>query len=503
VAGKTSLLAITQGGIVTDVRRKTCLLVSLQTPRMPGGGGEIRGYFLTLMAAKMFDLTLISLGGSDGRGGVSSEVRERCVRVIEPGEASVKDTRAGGKRGRLMRWWAFLRTLIWPAGNEWNDYLSLLLQYGQSTASGRKRWICFLVQWHFRCISPFVSMPPVTSLLFRESWLKVRAAAIAAAASQRFDVIWVEHSLVWPFASQLVPEAAHADATVICSGQNIEWHLLTRQASNTAERAARWFYQGQARLMRRMEVSAWRRADVNLQCSPADATCVGQSVTSPVVMISNGVNVDYFQRRAESAAVDSSLVVFTAGFGYAPNQEALFWFLHRVLPLVHARRPETRFLFAGSQANQAASMAGLSATDANGGIEWISDPVDIRPCFERACVYVVPILSGGGTRLKILEAMAMQVPVVSTSVGAEGVPYRSGEHLLLADTEASFAEAVLRLLEDAELRHRLSTAGRRFVESNYRWETLCERAESQILQLMGNGVAAGNTRKADRGAMVE
>ena len=254
--------------------------------------------------------------------------------------------------------------------------------------------------------------------------------------------------------------------------------------------------------MRRMELSAWSHADVNLQCSPGDATFVAERVASPVVMISNGVNVDYFQRRSGSAAVDSSLVVFTAGFGYAPNQEALFWFLQWVLPLVRARRPGTRFLFAGSQANQAASMAGFSATDVNGGIEWISDPADIRPCFERACVYVVPILSGGGSRLKILEAMAMQVPVVSTSVGAEGVPYRSGEHLLLADTEESFAEAVVRLLEDAELRQRLSTAGRRFVESNYRWEILCDGAKTQIVPLMRSDPGAGNRGKYVRGAVV-
>lgn len=470
---------------------------------MPGGGGEIRSYFLTLMAARMFDVTLISLGGSDGRGRVPAEVRARCSRVIEPEEVPVRVPRAPSKGGRLIRWSAFVSTLIRPAENDWNDYLGLLLQYGQSTAMGRKRWICLLLQWHFRCLSLFASMPPVTSLLFRESWLKVRDVAIAAAASQRFDVIWVEHSLVWPYASQMVSQAARANPAVICSGHNIEWHLLARQASNAGERAARWFYQGQARLMRRMELSAWRRADLNLQCSPADATFVAQSVTSPVIMISNGVNVDYFQRRSGAAAVDSSLVVFTAGFGYAPNQEALFWFLQRVLPLVHARRPETRFLFAGSQANQAASMAGLSATGANGGVEWISDPADIRPCFERACVYVVPILSGGGSRLKILEAMAMQVPVVSTSVGAEGVPYRSGEHLLLADTEESFAEAVLRLLEDAELRQRLSTAARLFVESNYRWEILCDRAESQMAPLMGSDAAAENSRYADRGAMVK
>ncbi|MEI7702119.1 MAG: glycosyltransferase family 4 protein [Planctomycetia bacterium] len=484
MADKKTVLEITQGTVVKELRRKSCLLVSLQAPKMPGGGGEVRSYFLTLMAAKMFDLTLVSLGGSDGRGRVTEDIRARCERVIEPSETPFSGSPAGEITGRLNRWLIFLRTMLFPSANSWNDYLGLLLQYGQSTARGRKRLVCLLVQLHFRLISTFVSMPPVTSLSFQSSWLRVQKEAIEASFGKRFDVVWVEHSLVWPFASQLLQSLAPPDCRIICSGHNIEWRLLARQSENARDRAAKWYYKGQARLMRRMELDAWRRADLNLQCSPADATVVGQAVNGPVVMISNGVNMDYFQRRADSPPAEDSLIVFTAGFGYAPNQEALFWFLNDVLPLLLERSPAVRFLFAGSQATEAAETAGLLSTVSSGigSVEWISDPPDIRPCFERACVYVVPILSGGGSRLKILEAMAMQVPVVSTSIGAEGVPYKSGEHLLLADGAEAFAEAVLQLLEDKGRRQRLSEAGRQFVESNYRWEMLCGRAELAVLE---------------------
>jgi glycosyltransferase involved in cell wall biosynthesis len=106
------------------------------------------------------------------------------------------------------------------------------------------------------------------------------------------------------------------------------------------------------------------------------------------------------------------------------------------------------------------------------GVEWISDPPDIRPAFGRGLVYVVPLLCGGGSRLKILEAMSMRVPVVSTSVGAEGVPYEDGKHLLLADGAEAFAAAVVRLLQDAQLRQRLTEQAAEFVREAWDWSTL-------------------------------
>jgi glycosyltransferase involved in cell wall biosynthesis len=115
------------------------------------------------------------------------------------------------------------------------------------------------------------------------------------------------------------------------------------------------------------------------------------------------------------------------------------------------------------------------------GVQYISDPPDIRPTFESGLVFVVPLLSGGGSRLKILEAMSMQLPVVSTTLGAEGVPYIDGVHLLLADQPADFAAAVLRLLAEPDLRTKMVHAALQFVHNGYSWAALCGRLEETIL----------------------
>jgi glycosyltransferase involved in cell wall biosynthesis len=192
-------------------------------------------------------------------------------------------------------------------------------------------------------------------------------------------------------------------------------------------------------------------------------------------VLGNGVDGRYFQASARSASPHSPLILFTAGFGYQPNVEALTWFLTGVLPLIRRSVPKVGFLFAGSDAQRVAQSLQAASGISLEGVEWISDPPDIRPAFNRGLVYVVPLLCGGGSRLKILEAMSMRVPVVSTSVGAEGVPYQDGRHLLLADGAEAFAAAVVRLLQDEPLRQRLTDQAAEFVRESWDWSTLCRQ----------------------------
>jgi glycosyltransferase involved in cell wall biosynthesis len=322
-------------------------------------------------------------------------------------------------------------------------------------------------------------MPPATSLLFSGAWQNIRVQAEAAASQQQFDVIWVEHTLVWPFAERLLRLQKGGRPFVICSGHNVEHHVLQRQARSAAHGSGRWYLWRQVRLMQRMEQAAWSASDLIVQCSENDARytrrCVPQT---SVLVMPNGVDTGYFRRRSALPTEPSPTLVLTAGFGYAPNLEGLQWFLRDVFPLVQQKVPEVSFLFAGSCAAAAADVCAPLPK----GVRFLSDPVDIRPAFECGWVYVVPLLSGGGSRLKILEAMAMQVPVVSTTLGAEGVPYRSGRDLLLADGAVEFADAVLRLLESATLRHDLTASAQELVLNEYTWGHLTSGLEKSILR---------------------
>jgi glycosyltransferase involved in cell wall biosynthesis len=426
----------------------------------------------------MFDVTLISLGGSDAAGRVPPALAARCQKVIEPENVSRQAYLQNHhhRPGRLTAWARLLRTLVCPYRRQWTEFLALQLQYAAPSATADRRLLRWIVRTELHLLSLVSAMPPLTSLLFSAAWQQVRARAEASAAEQ-FDVVWVEHTLVWPFARQLLQLQSAGRPVVICSGHNVEHQVLLRQAQQAQPGIGRWYLERQTLMMKRMELDAWQSASLIIQCSQADAKVTKQQIPQvDVLEMPNGVDPQYFARTSPQANVDTPVLVLTAGFGYGPNAEGLRWFLNCVFPLIQAVRPDVQFLFAGSAA--AAAAASMSPLPA--GVRYVSDPPDIRPTFESGLVFVVPLLSGGGSRLKILEAMSMQLPVVSTTLGAEGVPYIDGVHLLLADQPADFAAAVVRLLAEPELRTNIVQAASQFVHNGYSWAALCGDLQEKI-----------------------
>jgi glycosyltransferase involved in cell wall biosynthesis len=452
--------------------KKKCLLLTFQAPRMPGGGGEVRSFWMVRTAASVFDLTVLNIGGLHGNGRVPPDLRSLCRAIIEPNDESTL-TEAPSTGGRLAAWLRFGLTLLMPWQDHYRRFLRLVLQYGQSTDSSIPARLVQKAERFWAAICP---IPPITCFMFDGAWRRIRSEALQTLKEQSFDLVWVEHTLAWPFAEQLLSLPKLRDVPVLCSGHNVEHLVCQRQASIEQQPLRSSFYQRQASLMQRMEVRAWQRAQLMLQCSEGDAAITRQLVpTARVQVIGNGVHGQYFQRGDVVSPAAPATVVFTAGFGYQPNVEALEWFLREILPRVRRTLPDVRFLFAGSEAAKAGELLAAEGRVSLAGVDWISDPPDIRPAFLQALVYVVPLLCGGGSRLKILEAMSMRVPVVSTTVGAEGVPYEHGKHLLIADGAEAFAAAVVQLLCDGELRGRLSDAAAEFVRAAYDWETVCGR----------------------------
>jgi glycosyltransferase involved in cell wall biosynthesis len=151
---------------------------------------------------------------------------------------------------------------------------------------------------------------------------------------------------------------------------------------------------------------------------------------------------------------------------WLPNEDAIQYFTREIMPLVKERVPDVTLTVVGR--NPYASLVELSKRDPSiivtGRVE------DVRPYMDGAAAYVVPIRVGGGTRLKIYEAMAMEQPIVSTTIGAEGLPVRDGAHLLLADTPQEFAAAVVRVLTDKHLAGALGAGAARLVREEFGWE---------------------------------
>lgn len=178
-----------------------------------------------------------------------------------------------------------------------------------------------------------------------------------------------------------------------------------------------------------------------------------------VEVIPNCLNMEeYGNVKAEKK---TNTLIFTGSFTYDANYEAMSWFVGEVFPLILEKAPDAHLIVTGNHANL--------PLPPSGNITLAGFVEDVKPLIASGAVSLAPLLSGGGTRLKILEAMALGTPVVATSKGAEGLDAADGEHLLLADSPAQFADCVIRLLTDEKLRRRLAGNASLLVEEKYNW----------------------------------
>lgn len=192
-----------------------------------------------------------------------------------------------------------------------------------------------------------------------------------------------------------------------------------------------------------------------------------------VVVVPNGVDLGRY--KGDFGAPEPGTLVFPGALTYNANFDAMAFFLHQVFPLVKARRPEVVLRITGNTNGVPVDHLPLDqSVILTGYLD------DVRPTMAQSWACVVPLRVGGGTRLKILEAMALGTPVVSTSKGAEGLEAMHGEDILIADTPAEFADAVLHVLDDRALRAKLATNGRRLVESRYGWEGIGEKLDQLL-----------------------
>jgi glycosyltransferase involved in cell wall biosynthesis len=208
--------------------------------------------------------------------------------------------------------------------------------------------------------------------------------------------------------------------------------------------------------------------------SPGERSLLEQTTGyNRVEVLPNGVDVASYQGEfaAPAEAHGFPYLVYTGSFRYPPNYDAMRWFTGEVLPLVLARTPELRLLITGDHAGL--PLPEIEAPDGGGRAVRLTGFVpDVRPYVAAAAASLAPLRSGGGTRLKILEAMALRTPVIATSKGAEGLAVVPGKHLLVADTPQDYAAAVVRLLAEPALAAELADNAYALVRERYDWQAL-------------------------------
>lgn len=271
---------------------------------------------------------------------------------------------------------------------------------------------------------------------------------------------------------------------LIFDDHNCEYLLQQRNAFTDLRRPRRWpaaaYSLIQWQKLRRYEAATIQRADAIVAVSAADRTALQHlGATTPITVVSNGIDLAYYQPLTP-APLPAPTIVFTGKMDYRPNIDAVLWFAQQVLPRILAQAPAARFQIVGMNPH-----ARLDILRGNPAIEITGAVADTRPYLQQAAVYVIPMRVGGGTRFKALEAMACAAPVVSTTLGVEGIGVRDGQEMLLADTPEAFALAVLRLWADAtssgSLRRQLGAQGRRFVETHYAWEAIIPLLENVLI----------------------
>ena len=296
-------------------------------------------------------------------------------------------------------------------------------------------------------------------------------------SERRFDLIQLENhpSGLFRIDSPGVPR--------ILDTQNVEHENVRRMARETYSPVRRAFYTREYRKLHREEKEAYERQDAILVTSSRDKALIDADIPHvPKYVIPNGVDTSYF--KPSTGSPEAHTLVFTGAMNYFPNADAMIYFLKEIFPLVRNQIPDVRlYVVGGGPPRQLTALASENVI-VTGRVE------DVRPYVHRASVYVVPLRMGGGTRLKVLEAMAMEKPVVTTQVGCEGIRVKDRHSVLVADDPGRFAASVVEAMQDPDLRRRLVTNGRQVVEAEYKWSVIGDRLNEVYAMIMAQNRAS-------------
>lgn len=322
-----------------------------------------------------------------------------------------------------------------------------------------------------RALTTLFSPLPDMALRLQSAEMHHQVAAILR--DEQFDVVQVEG----------IEMARYVHSKFVFDDHNAEYVLQRTAFESDARQVTRWhaalYSLIQWKKLARYERAVCHHADHIVACSEADADAIRALLKSqsairnpqfPIAVIPNGVDVAHFVPSDDGCA--KPLMVFVGKMDFRPNVDAMTWFCAEILPRIRAEIPRAHITIVGQK--PAPRITVLRQQPGVAVTGWVPDP---RPYIADAAVYVVPLRMGSGTRLKVLEAMAMGKAIVSTTRGVEGIDLVPGRAALLADTPDAFARAVMELLREPERRRALGRAARTLAESKYDWRKIVPKFE--------------------------
>lgn len=312
-------------------------------------------------------------------------------------------------------------------------------------------------------------------------------------AEDAFDAILAFSSTTAQYVWPGVVKGTSARAARVMDLVDVDSEKFRAYARRRRGRPAGWVYAAEGRRLARYEAAIARTFDRVVLVSEAERRVFemvtgGQTGRRPAAVVPNGVDTAYFAPGDEKPWPNT--IVFAGAMDYAPNVDATVWFATEILPRVRRAVGGARLRIVGARPSRAVHR--LAALE---GVEVAASVPDIRPYVRTASVSVAPMRIARGIQNKILEAMAMGVPVVTTPAGLEGLACRPGEDVLVADGTDGIAQAVCRVLADRDLGRSLSRGGRAYVEAHHRWE----RSMADLEACLAEAAAAAVERRKESG----
>jgi glycosyltransferase involved in cell wall biosynthesis len=316
--------------------------------------------------------------------------------------------------------------------------------------------------------------------------LRVTVPALQRALDQvlrarRFDIVNLEFSFLGHFELRQAPPGERLPALVVDS-HNIDYELVRQYARAGVSLARRLYAGANWRKLRREELGTYRDADGVYLCSAADERRLLDQVPGVrTAIIPNAADVEYYQPRPTDPRPDGRTVVFFGILSYVPNLDGVIHFVQNIWPRIADAHPDARLKIVGGRPPP--SLLALAGPR----VELTGFVPDLRPHLAAAAAVVVPLRLGGGTRLKIVEAMAMGKAIVSTTLGVEGIEAVPGRDLLVEDEPAAFADAVNRMLTHPDLAALIGQSARRLAVERYSWSGAAQILEGFYRQLLQVG----------------
>jgi glycosyltransferase involved in cell wall biosynthesis len=408
-------------------------------------GAKIRAYYVLRHLARSHELTLVSFVRASDRPAYVSHLREFCREVHT----------VPMQRSRTRDLYALAVSL-------WGGQPALILRDDVAQMRGILDW------------------------LVREQPYDVVHADQASMAQYALYARTCAHGGSYRKAPRLVLDA-----------HNALYRIPERLARHERNPVKRWLLQREARALARYEGDVYRRFDELVFVTDVDRETLqqqgverGQAAGPRLTTIP--ICIDPGEKPLVARDVNAQAITHVGNMLWPPNAEGMLWFARQVFPSVLAEVPGTRLVIVGK--DPPAEIAGLAAEFPAANVEVTGYVEDPEPYLAATGVFIVPLHAGGGMRVKIVDAWCWGLPIVSTSIGAEGIDVRDGENILIADGADAFARAVVRILKDPSLGERLARGGRQWVEERYDWRRVYARWDA----VYGRLVPAAGEARADQ-----